>query len=118
MADADILDLNDLIPQPRIIKNGDQEFEVKPPTTAQVLKLGVLGSKMQDLANLKDDEIESLVSDLTDTIRAIIPELGATSFNTTQLMALLNLIMDMGMPKEAKELQARGITKNTPKTKA
>lgn len=112
---SDVLDLNALIPQPRKVKFGELEIEIKPPKTADILKLGVAGQKLQNLETLKDDEVDKLVADLTANIYRMVPELNSQELTNGQLFALVGLIVEMGMPPEAEELKKRGITVDTPK---
>ena len=112
---SDVFDLNALIPQSIKIKYDNDEIEIKPPKTVDILKLGVLGQKLQAPDKLEDVELEKLVADLTDTISSCIPELTNKPLTTTQLLFLLSKIVEMGTPPDLKELEKRGITVDTPK---
>jgi hypothetical protein len=107
---SQVLDLDVLTPQPRKIKFGDQEIEIKPPKTVNVLRLGFLGQKMQEPEKLTKDELDTLVNDLTSEVKACVPELADKELSTSQLMALIGLIVEMGMPAESEELKKKGIT--------
>ena len=114
---SEILDLNSLMPDSRRIRFGNppKEVDVKPPTTGQVLKLGALGKKMQDIDNMSAEETEALVNRLTAEVKVCIPELADQELNTAQLMKLLEMIIDMGMPGQVQELAKKGITVDTAK---
>lgn len=107
---SEILDLDALVPQTAKIKFGGKEVEVQPPKTADLLKLGSLGQKVQNIADLPDEQVEQLIDDLTKLIQRIIPELAGTDLNTQQILGLVQLISDMATPPETKELDKRGIT--------
>lgn len=111
MSDStEILDLDALVPQTAKIKFGGQEVEVKPPKTADLLKLGSLGQKVQNIADLPDAQVDQIIADLTKLIQKIIPELGETELNTQQILGLVGLISKMATPPENAELEKRGIT--------
>ena len=112
---SDVLDLNALMPQPRRIKLGEVEIEIQPPKTQDILKLGTLGQKLQNLEDLTDEQVDELTQKLREAIDRVVPELQGHELNTAQLMALLNLIIEMAMPPEAEALAAKGITVDTPK---
>lgn len=110
-----VVDLDALTPQPRYVRFGDQNIEVKPPTTADVLTLGFLGQKLQGTQELSPEQIEKLVADMTAQVIKCVPELTGKTLNTAQLLKLVEVISEMGMPTEAKELEAKGISPKTPK---
>lgn len=107
---SDILDLDALEPKGAKVKISGVEHDVKPPTTAQVMKLASIGSKLQEVGKLQDDELNATIAELHNLLRDCIPELGERQLNIAQLTALLSLIIDMGMPKDAKELEKQGVT--------
>lgn len=111
----EILDLDALLPQPRVIKLGGEEIKVEPPTTASVITLGFLGQKIQEGQKLEADQIEKLVADLQTAIEACIPQLKGKTLTSSQLLAVVQIVTDMGMPKDATELSKRGITPTDPK---
>lgn len=112
---SEVLDLDALIPDSVTIKFGGEEIEVLPPKTADVLKLGFLGQKMQDLGDMPDDQVETVLANLTEHVRKCIPQLAGKELNTAQLLKLVEIISAMAVPPDAKELEARGITSDTPK---
>jgi hypothetical protein len=112
---SDILDLDALVPPSVVIKFGAKEIEVKPPSLADVLKLGSLGQKMQSVGEMPDGDVDVVVSELTSHIYKCIPELENGTLNTAQLLKLVEIITAMSVPPDAKELEARGITTDSPK---
>lgn len=113
-----VVDLDALVPPSVTIKFGGEDIEVKPPRTADVLKLGALGQKLQDVGKLSADEVDSLISELTAQIYACIPELNSKPLNTAQLLKLSQIISDMAVPPDVKELDAKGVTPGDPKPTA
>lgn len=107
---SDILDLDALVPPTATIKFGGNEVVVQPPKTADVLALGSLGQKLQDVSALPEAELEKLVADMTGLLQKIIPELAGKELNTQQLLKLMELVSEMAVPPDAKELEKRGIT--------
>lgn len=112
---SDVIDLGALIPQAVTVKFGDQEVLVTPPKTADILKLGYLGQKLQDGADLSDEAIDELVEKLDANVKRCIPKFSDKQLNLAQLLKLVDIINDMAMPPDAKELAKRGITAATPK---
>lgn len=110
MSDNKVLDLDALVPEAATVKFGNKEIQVNPPKTSDLLKLGSLGSKLQELATMTDDEIEQTITALTEHIGKIIPELAGQELNTKQLLVLVKMVSDMAMPPDAKELDKLGIT--------
>lgn len=110
MSDSSLIDLDALAPKPAKVKFGGNTIEVQPPRTRHVLRLGFLGQKMQDLASLSNEEADKLVDSLESEIKEVIPELAEATLNASQLMELLTLIVGMGMPDQAENLKAKGIT--------
>jgi hypothetical protein len=113
--ESSLIDLDALAPKPAKIKFGGKTIEVQPPKVRHVLRLGFLGQKMQDLADLTDEQADQLIADLENEIKQVIPELAEASFNASQLMELLTLVVSMGMPDQAETLKAKGITVDSQK---
>lgn len=116
--DEAILDLDALVPKPRIIKIGDQQIQVKPPKTADVLRLGTLGQKLEDSADLPEEELNKIIASMEELIKKCIPELASIELNSSQLMKLIELIGAMSLPPDATELKNRGIEVDNPKKAA
>jgi hypothetical protein len=112
---TDVIDLNELVPQARYIKIQDKQIEIKPPKLINLLVLGSLGQKMQDVAGLTADEAGQLTDDLTREVKNCVPELDAIELNVQQLLKLVEIISEMGTPSATKELEKRGISPSSPK---
>lgn len=113
--DSSLIDLDALAPKPRKLKFGGNTFELLPPKTRHVLRLGFLGQKMQDMDSLTNEQTDQLIADLEAEIKEVVPELKEASLNASQLMELLTVIVEMGMPNQADELKKRGITVDSQK---
>lgn len=92
---AEVIDLNILVPESRIVKIGDKEVEIKPPKTAQMFKLGALGQKMEKAGELPPEEMEGLVNEMTALIKEIAPELGDVELHASQVFKLIEIIGGM-----------------------
>ena len=106
---SDVLDLDALQPQSKKVKFNGNVIEVAPPKTGDLLRLSQIGSKLKDAGDLNSDEIDKVTSDLEGHIKRMIPELQEASLGTAQLMSLLTLVMEMGMPEQMAELKKQGI---------
>lgn len=111
----DVIDLDDLAPQPAIIKYGEEEIEVPPPKTGALLKLGTLAQKMQGATELSEEELDKAVDALTAQIWAMIPALNEKPLNLSQLQKLVAMFTKMSMPEEFKALSEQGITVDSSK---
>lgn len=105
-----VLDLDALVPPTATIKFGGKEIVVQPPKTGDLLRLGSLGKKIEDIADAPTEEVDALIVDLTKLVQKIIPELDGVDLNTQQLLGLVSLIGQMATPPETKELESKGIT--------
>lgn len=112
---SDILDLDALVPPSVVIKFGEKEITVNPPSLADVLKLGSLGQKMQSVGEMAEADATKIVGELTDHVYKCIPELNGGALSTVQLLKLIEIITNMSVPPDAKELEARGISTDSPK---
>lgn len=116
MSDTDnLIDLDALAPKPRKLKFGGNVIELQPPKTRNVLRLGFLGQKMTDMDSLTNEQTDQLIADLEAEIKEVVPELKDAQLNASQLMELLTVIVEMGMPNQADELKKRGITVDSQK---
>lgn len=110
---SEVTDLDALVPAKAYIKFNDQEIEIKPPSTEEVLKLGFLGNKLD---NSQDpDEAVATAREITDIVEQCIPELKGAKMATIQLLKIVALLNDMSVPPDSKELKKRGITPSDPK---
>lgn len=109
------LDLDALAPSPRKVNFGGQVIEVKPPRMRDLIPLLAVGKKLTDAEGLQPEEAAALETRITATLQAIVPELAGKDLTLPQMLGLLNLIVDMGMPADSKALQERGITPDTAK---
>lgn len=112
---TNILDLDSLAPQPRVIKFGGKQITVNAPKTVNVLRIGHLGQKFEQAGDISEADLGKALDELTTEITKVIPELQGQTFNMAQLMGLMTLIKEMAMPADAKELEARKITTTSPK---
>jgi hypothetical protein len=112
---SDITDLDALVPPQATIKFGGKEVTVTPPKTADILKLGALGQKLQNIEGLDDATVDKLVDDLTVVVKHCIPELGDAQLNTPQLLKVMEILSKMAVPPDVAELDKRGITVGDPK---
>lgn len=112
---SDIIDLDALVPQDVVVKFGGEEISIQPPKTADVLKLGYLGQKLQEGSSLTDAELDKLILELTTKIKNCVPQLADKDLNTAQLLKLVDIISTMAMPPDTKELAKRGISTTSPK---
>lgn len=112
---AEIVDLDTLVPEARVVKLGGEEIEIQPPSTEDVLKLGVLGQKFEKMGDMSAEQTADLMAELSAQVRKCLPAIGDTPLNTKQLIKLMEIITEMAMPDDMIELKARGITPNNPK---
>lgn len=109
------IDLDALMPQAVTIKFNGQNIEVPPPTTAAIFRLASLGQKLASPDKSKDEELEATEAELKALIQKCIPGLDASNLNSAQLLKVVEVLNQMAMPDETKELKERGITSDGPK---
>lgn len=112
---SDVIDIDALVPPSVTIKFDGQQVEVQPPKTVDTLRLAALGQKLKDADKLAETEIEKVITDITSTVYKCIPELTNKDFNTAQLLKLVEIIGNMSIPPDTKDLANEGITLEGPK---
>ncbi len=112
---SNVIDLDALVPVNVTIKLGGQEIEIKPPKTVDVLRLGFLAQKLQKPDELKDNELDETLDFMTAQVKKCVPAIESHDLNTAQLLKLVQIISEMAVPPDAKELQERGISTGDPK---
>lgn len=115
---SDVVDLDALLPEVRIIKYENEEIKVPPPKTGDLLKLGVLAQRMANVEDLKDEDLQKRVLDLTLHVYKMIPALNERPLNLPQLQILIQILSEMATPKDVAELAKKGITPDTGSKKA
>ena len=110
---SEIIDLDALVPQEVTIKFGGEDIKVKPPTTGDVIQISFLFEKLK--ANQNSENINEVIDQITKQIQKCIPELEGKELNTAQILSLVQIISNLAMPQDAKELEAKGISTTDPK---
>lgn len=113
-----ILDLDALVPAPAKVKFGGQTIEIQPPKTGDFLQLGYLGQRLKDGEALPREALDKIINDLTAHIHKMVPELGEAELSVAQLLGLVTLISNMGIPPDSTELKERGISVGEPEKKS
>lgn len=115
---SDLTDLDALVPQPRQIKFNNEIINIQPPKTADVLRLGQLGQKLQNTDTVTPEGLDTLVTEITALVYKCVPELQSAALQTPQLLSLIGIISEMATPPENKELERRGLTPTDTSPKA
>lgn len=115
---SEIIDLDVLEPQHSIIKLNGKEISVPPPTVGNLLRLANLAKSMSEMDTETDDGIAQcteLFQKLDAHIKKCIPELEGQALGMLQVQRLVEILSGMATPPDTKELEAQGITADTPK---
>lgn len=107
---GDIVDLNALAPKAVTIKLGEDEIQLKQPKVEDVFILGSLGDKLVKSSELTEAEVGEAYNALVNKIKQMIPELANKEIGIAQLRKLVEIISEMALPPDAKDLKERGIT--------
>lgn len=109
----DVLDFDDLMPKDRVIKFEGVNITIKPPKMPEFMYLGQLAGKLSEADKLEEADLTELIGKIQAQICKLIPELEGKALNSANITKLMEIITDMGMPTDSKELESRGITPNT-----
>lgn len=107
------LDLDTLVGATKSVKLNGKEFTLSQPDLGELLKLTKLGAKLQEATTSggeEGNEAVEVMGELRDMIAKLAPPLAAEPINVMQMIALLNLLVDMAMPSSVEEFEKRGIT--------
>ena len=110
-----IVDLDALMPQAVTIKFDGDTITVKPPKTSDVLRLGVYAEALGNIEDMSTEEITMAINRLNEQIGACIPELTGVNLNMAQMLKVVQIINDMAMPTDVKEMHEKGVSVDTPK---
>ncbi len=134
------LDLDVLTGKSKIVKMNGRTIEIFPPSLDELFNLQELASKFKgmDATNLTDDQAKLVFSDLQTGLLKLIPGLASvmkepgfkgfihrlfkkkserSSLTVNQVYALINLVIEMSVPNDLKELEKNNITIGTDKKK-
>lgn len=107
---GEVVDLDALVPESITVKLSGQEIKLNPPTLSQLLKLSSIGEKLVKAEGLQPDQLEEILADIRGVLALLFPELADKELNLAQIVKLISVVTEMTVPKDAKELKARGIT--------
>lgn len=99
---ADILDLNNLIPEAVKIKIDEEELELQPPTLRTLMAINKLSLKASD-EETPADMVDQIQNDLKAELVRICPGLDKHELNTNQLLALATKVAEMSQPQKGGE---------------
>lgn len=113
-----ITDLDAIAPVTRKVKFGGQEYIVQPPRLKMMPAFARQLQKIATLASEEDQEkVVQVLEEFNVLIRQVIPQLPEDAdFTLLQANALIEMIMEMVMPPEAKKLKEEGLTPAQKKT--
>lgn len=114
MSDVYELDLTNLNPKPAKIKMGDpsnpKEVTMKPPKMSTLVVIQQYGGLIDGTSDkVTAEQAERAETALKQEIYKLSPEMKEFELSNAQIMSLCNLIMDMAMPEQTKELERHGI---------
>lgn len=108
-APTGVVDLDALIPEAVVIKIFGSELTINPPKTSDILMLGKLAQRLENLEKLDESQMEKVIKDISRQFTKIIPGLENRELNMAQLLKLIQIVSEMATPPDAKELADRGI---------
>lgn len=113
--DTSLIDLDALTPPSATIKLNGETIEIAPPSLEDVMLLGSLSQKMSKFQGEDLEKASDAIAALTKQLIKCAPKLEGQKLNTPQLLKMVQVITDISMPPDAKELRDKGITPNDPK---
>lgn len=108
------LDLDNIVRPPKVVKLNNKLFEVHPPEVHQLFQISKLGSKLQNVRSMTEEQLVETYDGLEDSLKTalneLIPGIKDEKISIEQLMALLRIISTLATPAESLELEKRGIS--------
>jgi hypothetical protein len=134
------LDLDTLTGKSKFVKLNGKVIEVLPPSLEELFNLQSLADEFKglDAKNLTEDETKFVFDKLQGGLLKLIPSLSSatkkskfstfvhklfgikenrSSLTLSQVYALINLVLEMSVPTDLKELKRNNITLNSNKKK-
>lgn len=104
-----VLDLDLLEDKARKVKLGGEVLTVTAPSLQELSKLLKVAEKMK---NIQEDSgnIETLISDMTEILSSCIEGLKDKKVSIKQLLALIQITVELSMPDDTAELEKVGVT--------
>lgn len=114
---SDVIDIDALAPKSVKIKLGGDEFDIQPPKTVHIMRIGKAGQRLSEAleGDSTDEELDNISNELNSAIALCVPEIANKELGLGQLKKLIEILTDMSIPEEAKELKKRGISTADPK---
>lgn len=107
------LDLDTLVKPSKKIRFQGETIEIAPPSLEELLKLSKLGGQIQKKQTgekMSEEEAIEAIGNLREAFGELVPELKGKPLNVEQLLALLEMVVQLAMPSDVAELEKRGIT--------
>ena len=111
--------LDDLQPKPFIIKIKEHEIECKPLRLSHTLILSKIGETFQNPKESSSQEMKQAEKDLDFMIGELMPLLSGVELGMSEILEVIQQMMDTVEPSDNKELKKRNIQfgENDPKGK-
>lgn len=105
------LDLDALASEYKRVKLKGNEVKIYAPDVKQIMSMMQLGDLLKDFQkdNADPDVIKETIDKLESVLRECVSELGDMKLNIAQIFGLMNLIVNMAIPENVKELQTKGV---------
>ena len=100
---SQIIDLNELVPQPVQVRLGEKEYTIQPPSTAEMFELAELGQTLKKADQSSETELKNMFEALESTVYKIVPELKDVKLLPAQLFKLFEIIAKMATPQATGE---------------
>jgi hypothetical protein len=107
MTDRIKLDLDALVPEAAEITIGGEKIMMTPPTVEQILKMTRVTNEFGDIEK-HPEKISDFMDKISEIIYEIIPSLKGKELGLRQIMALIDLIMELSMPDKGEKVQEDG----------
>lgn len=97
---ADNLNLDQLLPEKRIIIFNGKEYECKHPTVEQMLRVADLEVQLTKAKSVKE-----ALTKINNALKPIVPKIEEIDLTKDQLTALVRFVMDGTKPEGLKKAQ-------------
>jgi hypothetical protein len=98
----DKLNLDELLPESREVTFNGKDYEVKPPTVEQMLRVADLD---RVLYSSNAENVEDVLEIINSTLEPVVPDIRKMNLTKEQLLGLMSFILKTARPESLEKVQ-------------